>query len=87
MHEEYLPQTEDEMRLHVLEEAAELIVAYAKVERFGPDAYDPSDPLKQTNEERFMEELFDLEHAIARFRSEYALNRLENNDLRKYTID
>lgn len=70
MHRQFLPQDKQGKLDHILEECGEVITAYAKIIRFGPDSCDPTVPEEErvTNMDALLEELKDLESALVRYR-------------------
>lgn len=68
MNEEYIQPGYDQAVIHVIEEAAESIVAACKILRFGRKSVNPLLPKEQqeTNDDALSRELGDLLHAIDR---------------------
>lgn len=73
VHSEYIKyQTTDRQFLdHIAEEAAEFLMAYAKMQRWGEDSVNPELPVEQqeTNIDWVHRELADLEGATKRYRA------------------
>ena len=70
MHNQYLPTDKETKLKHIIEECSEVILAYMKMERFGPESCDPTVPPENqiTNREALLLELKDLESALVRYR-------------------
>ena len=70
MHEEFLPQTLEGKRDHIIEEIGEVLTHYGKLQRFGPNSFNPKLPPeeRETNLEAFHRELDDLQWAIERYK-------------------
>lgn len=79
MHAEYIQPGLEQSLYHVQEEAAEVIVAIAKIHRFGLFNFDPSNKVPVSNLQHLRSELGDLVAAIARLEREipqHALGKL-----------
>lgn len=66
----YRPQTTDSLEAklsYLAEEAAEVIQAVTKIQRWGMQSFNPELPVeeRQTNEEKLVEEIEDLNYAIS----------------------
>lgn len=70
MREDLLPQKYETKMAHVVEEAAEVILAYAKMQRFGKTAVDPKTNIEYNNENDFVLEVRQLKYAIERYLKE-----------------
>lgn len=66
---EYLPTDLETKRVHIIEEMAEVLQMYAKIQRFGELSVNPQVPEEEqiTNIEAFHNELNDLDGAIGRY--------------------
>ena len=79
MHPEFLPTDLDGMLDHVIEEAAEVILAASKIKRFGPDSTwpigNPSNNLLD-----LINEAEDLRTAVARYAAAQSTKNLTKED-------
>lgn len=92
MHREFLPTDLDTKRVHIIEEMAEVLQMYAKIQRFGELSVNPNLPPEEqiTNIEAFHNELNDLDGAIGRyFVHYYSISAVPtpNDNMRTMTLD
>lgn len=70
MRPDLLPTTLAGMLSHVMQEAAETVMAGTKVQMFGWTAIDPKTKIKYDNDRDLRGEMHDLKMAIARLENE-----------------